>query len=266
MKKSTKFTLTLSLFCIILGGAAALFGSLNGGVNDIKQATTPQKVDKEVSAFKDLQLDLTTRNLTVEPSKDNKWHLSYYTDANILGNITVTQESEQLNLKQSSEKTIISGLVTAFGYYLNNKDNQYQTVVLSVPKEATFKTIKGYVSKNTRFYSFDIEHLDITSDAIYTDDTRVSQATLSANALFLDNTQVQQLNLTNYNYLSLTNSVLKNSKLTGKYASTDIDKSQLHNTTLTNTNNTIKLSDTSLNNVNFLGEYNDISATNLTIN
>ena len=87
MKKTTKAILSLSLFCIILGGAAALFGSLNGGIEAIQKATQPQKVDKNITSFKELNLDLPMRHLTIEPSKDNNWHLSYYTDDKILGKV-----------------------------------------------------------------------------------------------------------------------------------------------------------------------------------
>lgn len=266
MKKNTKTILSLSLFCIILGGAAALFGSLNGGIETIQKATQPQKVDKNITSFKELNFDLPTRHLTIEPSKDNNWHLSYYTDDKILGKVQVRQEEETLNLKQNPQGSFFSGIITTFGYYLNhrdNRDNEYQTIVLSVPKETQMKTIKGYVSGNTRLYNLKLENLDLSSGSIHTDELTINQGTLSASALFLDNTQVEQLNLTDYNYLSLTNSNLKHAKLAADYASTDIDNSQLHNTTINANNNTLKLTNTLLDNVTLLGEFNDISATRL---
>lgn len=263
MKKSTKFLFILSLFCIGFGIVAILWGDKNGGLKDIKEATAAQKIQKELSSFKQLDLNLNTRALVIEPSKDDKWHLSYYSDDKVLGELSTQQDGDKLSLKELEKGNIVTGPLSALGYYLNNQDKDSHDVVLSVPKDAKFDSIKGYVSGSAHLYNFSVKEVNLTSESIYTDDTSISKADFSASSLYLDNSNISQLKLKDSDYLSLTNSTIKDSELEGDATTLDIDKSQLQNTLVAIENGSFTLTDTELDNVSLTGDSNAITAKQL---
>ncbi|MGT2774500.1 DUF4097 family beta strand repeat-containing protein [Streptococcus hyovaginalis] len=265
MKKSNKFLFILSLIFIGFGTVAILWGNSHDGLKDIKEATAAKKVEQELSSFKHLELKLNTRDLIIEPSKDDKWHLTYYTDRKVLGELTVKQDDDKLSLNQADETTTVTGLLSALGYYLNNQDIDSHDVVLSVPKNAKFDSIKGYVSGSTHLYNFPIEEVDLTSESIYTDDTVISKANFSANSLYLDNSNISQLKLDASDYLSLTNSTIKEAQLDGESTILEVDKSHLQNTSITIANGAFTLTDTELDNVNLSGDSNAITAKQLAL-
>ncbi|WP_438837891.1 hypothetical protein [Streptococcus pluranimalium] len=136
-------------------------------------------------------------------------------------------------------------------------------MVLSVPKDAKFDSIKGYVSGSAHLYNFSVKEVNLTSESIYTDDTSISKADLSASSLYLDNSNISQLKLKASDYLSLTNSTIKDSELEGDATTLDIDKSQLQNTLVAIENGSFTLTDTELDNVSLNGDSNVITAKQL---
>ncbi|MEQ9764667.1 DUF4097 family beta strand repeat-containing protein [Streptococcus jiangjianxini] len=265
MKKTNKFLFILSLIFISFGTVAVLWGHSHGGLKDIKEATATKKVEQELSSFKHLELKLNTRDLIIEPSKDDKWHLTYYTGSKVLGKLTVKQDGDSLSLKQADKTTNVTGLLSALGYYLNNQDRDSHDVVLSVPKNAKFDNIKGYVSGSTHLYHFPIKEVDLTSESIYTDDTVISKANFSANSLYLDNSNISRLKLDASDYLSLTNSTIDRGQFEGNSTTIDVDKSHLQNTAIKLEDGTLTLTDTELDNVNLSGDSNTITAKQLSL-
>lgn len=265
MKTSHKYLLIVALLCLSFGSLAIIWGHRNGGLEDIKAATTAKKITQEVASFKQLDLDLSNRELVIEPSKDDTWQLSYYTDNKILGELSVQQDGEKLSLKQLNKGSIVIGPISALGYYLNNQSVQTRRVILSVPKGAHFESIKGYVSDTVHLNHFPIKDISLTSDNLYTNHTTIDKANFSVGSLYLNKTTIEQLTLDVSSDLSLSQTTLKGGDITGMDAILTADKSLLQKITISNQDGEIRFTDTELDNVTLSGENNRISATNLTL-
>ncbi|MFU2182020.1 DUF4097 family beta strand repeat-containing protein [Streptococcus pluranimalium] len=263
MKTTTKVLLSLSFIFIGLGAIGLLWGERAGGLEDIQKATAPTSIRKDISSFKDLELDLASRDVIIQPSEDQNWHLSYYDDDKILGKLDITQSGDSLSLKQDSKETIVTGIISIMGFYLNSQTKDYADIVISVPKDTTLDNLTGFSGRSVELYALKLDNIDLTADYVTTDDVHIAKGKVSPRTLHLTNSSADKLNITDYDYLSMINSNLKNSQLETNYGDFDMDKGLLQNVSMKHDDSDLSLKNGELDNVSLSGEYNNLSSSNL---
>ncbi|TWS94574.1 DUF4097 family beta strand repeat-containing protein [Streptococcus sp. sy018] len=146
MKKWQKRLFLTGSISAMLGLGFLGLGYLNGGLDDIKTYSGDFVQQTETyDQVTDVDLTLFTRRMKIEESSDDKVHLSYYDNKNYLDQLNVRNNQGKLTLSEESNQSRVTGFLTAVGYFLNDKQSEKQTVVLSIPKGKRLTSLVGDV-------------------------------------------------------------------------------------------------------------------------
>lgn len=233
MKKFFKVSLIVAGLLIFLGGGLMAIGYANGGIHDLQTSgSIPKKEALVFDKISDVNLDVNTSDVIITTSSDDKVHLSYYKQDK--SKVSITEEAGKLTISHKTSQRVISFFrLSDLLAILGKDDEDYFTIILSLPKNSTLNDLSGRL---------DIGDLSIEGQSI-------KQVNLNQTAgdAQIKNSQIDSANLSlDAGDIEVTNSQLKTGKL--ELAVGDI-----------------VLNKTSLTSFSLINNMGDINAENLTI-
>lgn len=171
-KKNIKLVMSISFISLIIGAILLAIGLLSGGVNRLREATKPSLISQSFKQVDTIGLALHSKEVKIEPSPDDQFHLHYWDLTRTEAPMTVNfEQGKQLNLVQYYADAQIS-LVQFLGESLNlSQNSDYHVVTIQVPKGKTLKKVYGQVGGRPVFgpghHDFDeAQALHITGQTI----------------------------------------------------------------------------------------------------
>ena len=138
MKKSWKISLRIGLILSCLGLIFIGFGLASGGVNKLyNKEEQPLKKEIKFNNIQSLDLDISTRNIKIEPSQDQHFRLTYYKKSG--EKISHSLQHQKLILKQKERFKVHFLMLSDFINWFHQAE--VSTVTLAVPKNTQLKNV-----------------------------------------------------------------------------------------------------------------------------
>lgn len=241
MPNFKKSLLTVGIAGCLFGSALIATGVATGGVNHLLQAnqTKFSKKTEEFSNISALDIHMNTRDLSIDESKDNKVHLTYYQGEEASEHITVSNNQGTLSIQQPRQ-LFSFGWISSFRSLANlfNNEQQRSTVSLSLPKGTSLTNFKGHSSLgNVTLSGLNVKELDLSLSAgsLTFSNSTITTGNLSNSLgnITLSGLNAQKLDLDlSSGSLAINNSTINKGKLKNSLGDIMLNQSKLADSTI----------------------------------
>lgn len=162
MKKKVTITLLTGFIALISGLILCGIGYFMGGIEDIQAIATPLLKEETYQDIRDINLNFQSREIRVEQSPDDKFHVRYASFDNFRSHpLSLQQDKQTLIVEGREPKLHIQGIMQFLGQELAiQRNRELQELVISVPKGRTLETLSGWGYSSISLNNVRIKHLD----------------------------------------------------------------------------------------------------------
>lgn len=229
MKTKQAFIKSVFLFGLgaaVIGLSLLAFGATAGGVDAIKETTKPREQIKTYDGIQNLTINQAT-SLVIKSGDVKDTTVTYFDGSKFTNDVTLKQDGDTLTITQAYPDYTISGFMEAGGYALNARRQDYESVVVTIPKGTKLDTISvvsnnGYLHVdglemdkvdmlgNVSFSHVTIHSGDVVGGSVFINDSTLTNLAISGTTDVVKST-LDNVNFTNFSAgLSTEESILKN--------------------------------------------------------
>lgn len=235
MKKKLTMAIIAGFVSLITGLILAGIGFFSGGITSLEKIATPKQIHQTYTNLHTLKLDFIHRNITIRESTDDNYHITYTNSKNhIFPSLKISEKDGVLTLTAKDRELSITGIMQFFGEHLASNRTDAQTVIIRVPKNKGLAKLEG----NHYPYYY------------------------GSSPLTIENVHIKEVNLSAR--LHLNNVQMDGGTIDTSYVSVDQSKLKNISVSVSNSEESVKLSDTSLENVKIQG-YQNLHVSNATL-
>ncbi|MHC3595842.1 DUF4097 family beta strand repeat-containing protein [Streptococcus suis] len=232
MKKKLTMAIIIGFVSLITGLILAGIGFFTGGITRLEEVAIPKEIHKTYTDLNSINIDFIPHSVSIKESSDNNYHVTYAnSDNNMQSPLTLSEKDGALTLTAQRREFKIEGIMQFFGELLAQGKVDVSLVTIEIPKGKTLNKLEGH-----------------TIDFYY------------GSNFTIENVHIKEINLEGN--IELTNSHIDSGTLNTHFF--HVTNSSLKNLDISINDSSLRLSKTSLENVN-IENYYDLSASQITL-
>lgn len=219
MKKKLTIAIIIGFVSLITGLILAGIGFFSGGIARLEEVATPTEVHKTYTDLNTIKIDFIPHSVYIKESSDNNYHVTYAnSDNNMQSPLTLSEKDGALTLTSQRREFKIEGIMQFFGELLAQRAVDVNFVTIEVPKGKTLNKLEGH---SLDFYygsNFSIENVHIKEVDL--------SGSVDLDKVTIDSGQIET------GYFQATQSTLKNTHMNLQNSSVRLSETSLENVTI----------------------------------